>query len=157
VTETKVKEQGLTGVNTEAAEATRSAPDGKKLWTVKWQSAQLEAGDRIYGTMNTVSGTIFKNDKPVSDFYGEKGVSKKDSDVLALEGKVRVVSREQKATLYCDRLEWHGDRELAIAKGNVRVESPLFVMDAGSELWSNPELSQVATPDLYKVKHGRTP
>ena len=155
--EKKVKEQGLTGVNTEAAEAARRAPNGKKLWTVKWESAQLEAGDRIYGTMNTVSGTIFENDKPVSDFFGERGVSKKDSDVLALEGKVRVVSREQKATLYCDRLEWHGERKLAIAKGNVRVESPLFVMDAGPELWSNPDLSQVATPDLYKVKHGRTP
>lgn len=156
----------MTGVNTEAAEATRSDPMGKKLWSVKWQSAQLEAGDRIYGTMYAVSGTIYRNDKPVSDFYGERGVSKKDSDVLALEGKVRLVSRGvqdpgekpvPKATLYCDRLEWHGDRDLLIAKGNVRVESPLFVMDAGSELWSNPDLSQVATPDLYKVKHGRTP
>lgn len=107
--------------------------------------------------MNTVSGTLFEKDKETSDFYGQKAVSKKDSDVLALEGKVRVVSREQKATMYCDRLEWHGDRELVIAKGNVRVDSPLFVMEAGSELWCTPDLSQVATPDLFKEKHGRTP
>ena len=144
-------------MNTESAEATRSAPNGKKLWTVRWESATLEAGDRIYGTMNLVSGTIYENDKAVSRFSGERGVSKKDSDVLALEGKVRVVSLDQKTTLFCDRLEWHGTRKLAIAKGNVRVEAPLFVMDAGSEVWSNPDLSQVATPDLYKVKHGRTP
>jgi hypothetical protein len=159
--ETKPPEEKLTGVRTGAAEATRRSLEGSRgrLWKVKWSSAILETSDegRVFGEMEKVAGTIYRNDKEVSDFYGERAVSKRDSDVLALEGKVRVISRQPKATMYCDRLEWHGDRELVIAKGNVWVVSPLYDMEAGSEVWCAPDLSRVATPDLFKEKHGRTP
>lgn len=144
------------GINTESGEATRYATEGvrHRRWSVRWTSAEMEYTEdgRVFGSMNAVSGSIFENDKVASDYFGDRAVSKKDSDVLALEGSVKVVSRKPKATLICDRLEWHGELGLVVAKGNVRMESERFQFGRAPEIWCAPDLSRVGTPKEYYAR-----
>jgi len=121
---------------------------------VRWQSAELEYTEegRVFGTMNDVGGTIFQADKAASDYFGDRAVSKLENDVLALEGNVRVVSREPKGTLYCERLEWHGELGLVVAKGNVRMESDSYRFGTAPEIWCAPDLSRVGTPKEYYAR-----
>jgi lipopolysaccharide export system protein LptA len=152
-------------VSTAAGEYTRkaSAASKERRWTVRWKSSELHYEEgRAYGTMRDVTGTIFEDDQPVSDFSGDSAVSRRDSSVLSLEGNVKVLSRglevkpgpknvlsATKATLTCDVLEWHGDQKLIIAKGNVRVDSMGYEFGTAPVLLSSADLSEVATPKMY--------
>lgn len=102
--------------------------------------------------MRTVSGSIFEEDRPVSDYSGERAISKETNDVLTLEGKVQVTSKSPPGTLYCDRLEWHSELSLLVAKGNVRLESNRFSFGTAPEIWCSPDLSRVGTPKEYYTR-----
>lgn len=135
-----------------------------RLWEVRWKDALLESQGEgsMFGTMEGVEGTIFRADRPTSDFSGQRAESEKDSDVLVLEGDVKVISREiqaeagarktPSATIYCDRIEWHSKLDLLVAKGNVHVESKGFHFGNAQELWCASDLSRIGTPDLYKAR-----
>jgi lipopolysaccharide export system protein LptA len=150
------KEEVRPGLETNRGEATRRAEGTReRAWTVTWEHAILETGEngRPYGTMNGVRGTIYSDDQPTSDFSAERAISKENSDVLTLEGNVAVIARKPKGKLTCERLEWYGEADLAVAKGNVRVTSEGFTLEDAPEMWAASDLSRVGTPDLYVTRN----
>ena len=67
----KKESEKLREVHVGAGEYTRKvSPEGpEKMWTVKWQSADLQyENGSAYGTMETVSGNIFDGEKLVGDY-----------------------------------------------------------------------------------------
>lgn len=158
-TEPKAEEKGPEKVFTGSGEATRHSGEAnrKKRWTIRWKESQFETHEegRVSGVMKGVTGTIFRNDRPVSDFSADRGIARKENDVLSLEGKVRMISRDPKGELICDRLDWQPDADRIEAKGNVRGTMSGWRMGVFPELWCTPDLRTVATPDLFgKDGHG---
>jgi hypothetical protein len=123
-----------------------------RRWTVRWQSSQLEVGEdgNVSGEMKAVSGTIFRDDQPVSDFYADQGVAPQGSEELLLQGNVRIVARKPVSNLRCDRLVWRPQFNRVEAKGNVRMDLPPWQMGVLPEVWADPDLKEAATPDLFR-------
>jgi hypothetical protein len=100
--------------------------------------------------MEVVTGSLYKEDKVVSTYKAKKAVADEVTGELTLEGDVEVYSPEQKSTLRSETLIWASKgREVIKAKGRVRLESPLYVVGEVPELWADPDLSRVATPEVF--------
>lgn len=140
-------------------EATRFSADGKreKQWTLRWETASEVSFDegKVSGTMARVSGTLSRKNLDVSDFSADRAIATKTGKTLRLEGNVRLVSRDPKASLRCDSVVWRPDLNRVEAKGNVRVDLPPWEMGVLPEVWARPDLSEAATPDMFgKNEHG---
>lgn len=124
------------------------------LWDVEWQSAQLQVEDQGQGsgTMRGVSGTIFSEGKPVAKFSADGGRGDRQAQTLLLRGNVRVVSDSPQGTLVCDRILYVAKEKVIKAQGNVRVTSPQGTIGTMSEIWTSPDLSVVATPELFNAR-----
>ncbi|HEY0868198.1 MAG TPA: hypothetical protein VGE01_12505 [Fimbriimonas sp.] len=141
-------------VNASPGQATRLGPPPKrsKLWTVRWKGARIDFGDegRFSGYMERVTGSIYDDfGKEASTFQGQAGQADKAKDILRLSGQVKVVSKQHKASLFCDKVEYQPDRKVIRAVGNVRIVSDSGTLDAGNEILATPDLRRVATPNLF--------
>lgn len=148
------KEEQARELFTEAGDATRFTQDGvrRKLWTVRWESAYLRyaSNGAVGGDMDVVTGSLYKDDKVVSTYKAKKAVADEVTGELKLEGDVEVYSPEQNSTLRSETLIWASKgREVIKAKGRVRLESPLYVAGEVPELWADPDLGRVATPEVF--------
>lgn len=148
------KEEPARELFTEAGDATRFSEEGerRKLWTVKWGTAYLRYGSegQVGGTMDGVTGQLYKDDKVVSTYKAQKAIADEVTGELTLQGEVEVFSPEQKSTLRSETLIWASKgREIIKAKGRVRLESPLYLAGEVPELWAEPDLSRVATPEVF--------
>ena len=149
------KEEGIAmpkEVNASPGEATRLGANRQKLWTVRWKGARLDftEGGRFSGYMDRVTGSIYgEKGQETSAFQGERGEADKAKDILRLSGSVKILSKEHKATLFCDKLEYEPERKRVRAVGNVRIESQSGVLNAGNEILATPDLTHVATPNLF--------
>lgn len=144
-------------LNTEAGSIARRDPASKRtLWSVAWKSAKLEYTDdnRFGGTMEAVSGTIYQDGKPVSDFTADSATASKADNTLELSGKVVVKAREPKGSLSCRSMRYDGMIERVEALGGVRVETELYQMGPFERVYAKPDLSRVATPDMFEDNDG---
>lgn len=157
-------------------------------WSIRWERAKLgySTDQDFGGKMEAVTGTIFQNGEPMSDYSAEFGEVDKKTQLLTIYGNVKVTSRnEPKAemnpasqdekrlsgVLTCDRLEWLPSRGLVAAKGNVRFASKTY--QAGTlkelstwqvatfkELWATPNIGApggtIGTPDQFADWEGLT-
>jgi len=164
-----------------AGEATQRAeqrPDDRsreRLWTVNWESAQLDVGadGAIGGHMEGVRGVLYQDDKPTSYFTAKAADADRETGVLKLSGDVRVVSPKEPespdffisdkrraisdtpiagARLECEALEWRSDANVIAAKGHVRVVTEDWIAGPEDELWTNSKLTRVGTPDRFGEK-----
>lgn len=102
------------------------------------------------GKLTNVEGTLFDQGTPSSTFFADGATVIKGDDQLALDGNVKIVNLAKQATLRCDSLRWTSKSNRIVAKGNVFVEAPGYKMGPSAEVWASPDLSKVATPDLYQ-------
>jgi hypothetical protein len=141
-------------VNASPGSATRLGPPPKraKLWTVRWKGARIDFGEggKFSGSMDKVTGELYdETGKVASTFQGQDGQADKAQDVLRLSGQVKIVSKEHKASLFCDKVEYQPGRNLIRAVGNVRIESESGILNAGQEVLATSDLKRVATPNLF--------
>lgn len=124
----------------------------KRLWTVKWQKADLVYGEggAIGGSMSEVTGEIYGDGKEASTFKAKSAEADRDTGELKLVGAVEVRSIQPGATLRCETLRWASNgQEIVRAQGQVRVESDGYRLGSFEQLWATPDLSQVGTPDAF--------
>lgn len=119
------------------------------LWTTKWTSTEVEAKEAGNAVLQTVSGDIYREGKPVSHYIAERGRVIQGDQQLELVGNVRVDSTSPVGTLTCDHLFYDGKLKRIRAVGHVRVVSQEGTVGTLSELWATAKLDTVATPDLY--------
>lgn len=138
-----------------------------KAYKVHWKHADVTYDDKTKnwgGTMEQVTGTVFKNDKPIATFSADNGEAHKESNQLDLSGHVKVVGLAYRATLTCDHLQWLSSLKLVRAYGGVVVKgmpdltappktntdiARLGTIGPMDELWSTDDLRTQATPDLF--------
>ena len=139
----------------------KPTPEGFKrhlLWTVKWDSAQVQyAGDEDFGgTMEKVSGTLYGEnergdpDQPLTDFTADRAYADKKSDLLRLEGRIRLTSRDGTRSATCDQVDWHPSKKLLKAAGNVIINTDAYSAGTFKELWASPDLHTAGTPEEFK-------
>ena len=133
------------------------------LYVIKWEKTQLDytlKNGPSSGRLEDVSGDLYRDGKKVSHFTAKTGFADQEKKQLRLEGSVRVVSQDPKATMSCDRMVWQTDELLAKAYGgvtiNFKVEQPgpagtTVEADGGKigpmdELWCLPDLGKAGTP-----------
>jgi hypothetical protein len=124
----------------------------EKLWSVQWQSAEMEVFDQggsLAGTLQQVTGQIVSDGQNVSSFTATSAVSDRDQERLWLTGNVKIVSRNPDMTLTCDKVLYEADIKLIKAQGNIRIESSSGTLGGMPELWAKPDLSRVGTPDAF--------
>lgn len=138
-------------VDTGESEVVRRGPDREPAWSAKSASARLSYGGEgnFGGRFEDVSGLIFSEGKPASEFKARAGVAEQESETLILEGSVRIVGIESKATLSAMRVQWRPDRKLVLASGDVRVNTPDYSIGPFPSLLATPDLRQFGTPDTF--------
>lgn len=107
--------------------------------------------------MEAVTGTIYLDGEPVSDFSADYGQADKKSELLTIYGNVQIKSRVvirngQRiggGILTCERMEWLPSRKLIAAKGQVSFEDALYEAGTFKELWATPKMDSVGTPDQF--------
>lgn len=131
-------------------------PKHEKAWTVHWVGAKLNLGSsgkdgerNGAGTFQNVTGSVYQNGTEASTFRSDEGYGENKTSHLHLTGHVIVVSTDQHATLFCDRLEWIPETKLIRASGNVRVEGKSGKLGTFSEVLATPKLERIGTPDLF--------
>ncbi len=124
-----------------------------RLWTVRWKSAVLDLakeGGQLTGKMSDVTGDIFKAQKVVSTFQSDRSIVDKNNEILVLEGRAKVISKETKTTMTCDRIRYEAAKELIRASGDVKVVGTSGTISGLQEVWMTPDLKVIATPDMFK-------
>jgi hypothetical protein len=124
----------------------------RKLWSIQWQSARLLAGDESLETANlqTVAGTLYRNNKPVGTFKSEAGRTDRPEDELELSGKVALYGLENRTRITCKQLVYYPRQNVIKLRGEVRMTAPGMKGDLGEEVWATADLSRVATPREFK-------
>lgn len=139
-------------VETDPGEAVIRNEAGKTLYKVAWQSARLNFGDQgaISGTMEKLQGAMYQDELPMNTFTAESGEAVRAQSLLKLSGGVIVQSKERKARIRCDRLEWWADKKLVKAIGHVRATGDFGSLGEFPELWATADMSIIATRDMFK-------
>jgi len=121
------------------------------LWTVTSSDLNLNVSDSgpLFGNATHVNGFMYTNGSKVASFQADRG-SDRGRSSLELDGHVVVVSHSESRTLTCDVLKWNPNRRLAIATGNVRYQTLGTKVGPFPEIWAQPDLGTLGTPDLMK-------
>lgn len=141
------------GFLTESGEAIqRSAEDRRVIWEIAWRAAAVSiVGDEpTEGKLQEVSGRLYRDGEPVSEFQALEGVADGAREILTLDGRVEVREIETGATLRCDRLVYEGKHARLKAEGNVRLEVPGFTMGPMDAFWVTSDLQRGGTPDQFE-------
>ncbi len=128
------------------------APKRTKLWTVRWEHADLTMGSESQqsGKMETVTGEIYRDGHRISTFAGDTGHGSQTNQTLELDGHVKVIGADPKGTLTCDRLEYDGQAKILKAKGAVTYDGANGILGPLPELWATPDLKEISSPELFK-------
>lgn len=126
--------------------------DRRTLWDIEWQSADVEyLGESSFGgDMKKVSGTYYEQGKPASEFVAEDAQVKRGTNVLVIQGKVKVSSSDPPGSITCDEVTYDGNKEIIEAKGHLTVVSNGYTVTGIPVVLAKPRLWQVSTPDLFK-------
>lgn len=125
------------------------------LWDVEWETSQVQPADGGKAVLRTVRGKLYTKGKPTTDFEADGARVDQKAQLLILRGHVRLVSSDPKGTLTCDEIRYEAanpDRRVVKARGNVLVVGEVGTVGPTAELWSNPDLTVVATPNLFDTK-----
>ena len=115
---------------------------GDSRTTVEVRSAEAEQ----------ISGEVFRHGKPISTFSADRADGDPATEVLVLSGHVVIVSLEYKATLTCGSIRYDARAKVYRAKGDVRIKMKSGAVGTLSEALATPDLSKVATPDLFQAQ-----
>ncbi|GIK32916.1 MAG: hypothetical protein HND43_06000 [Armatimonadetes bacterium] len=140
-------------VSTGTAELVRygKGEDRPKLWSVRWQTADLEysEAEEFSMKMDHVSGALYAKNEPVAEFRADSAYADKASDTLILRGHVWVEALNPNGTVFCSEVKWLADSEVIQASGGVRLESRDYKLGPIETLWCSPDLRRAGTPDLF--------
>lgn len=121
------------------------------VWSVDAKESQLSYGgeNTMRGTLEGVSGTLYRDGAPASRFTADRGSADQATRRLDLEGRVRVTAEGRGAVLTADRLRWIDARQVVEAEGDVRVVTQDYEIGPIPRLWATPDLRDVGTPETF--------
>ena len=109
-----------------------------------------KAGAKFSGEI--VTGEIFKDNKVSCTFSAVNGEGDRDSEILTLTNRVRVVSKAPACTVTCDKLIYYGDKKFFKAIGNVHVLGTMGSVGTIDEVWATADFQRIATPDMFNQR-----
>jgi len=180
----KEKEKPVIGqvkINTSNGEAIeRKVPSREISYHIKWETAQVAAGDKgiSAGRMDTVSGEMYDKGEVVNTFKADHADADRSKQLLILTGHVQVDSKgnqdastvpvqgsqappaQKSARIVCERLEWHAVEKVFLGRRyysgtvkafhNIDLTGSYGVISGLDELWATPDLTHVGTPEMFK-------
>ncbi|MDX2065575.1 MAG: hypothetical protein SFX74_07535 [Fimbriimonadaceae bacterium] len=146
---------------------TETAPR-RKRWTVRWKSSEIRPEQREGGAspmgrgdFRTVTGSLYDgaDDTRVSSrFEAERAQVDQTRRTLKLTGRVRLVSEppadarsRRPVVLTCDTMTYSDRDRIIRASGNVKIEMAQGELGFSNDLWANPELTRIGSPDLFRA------
>jgi hypothetical protein len=134
-------------------ETIRRNSAGKRVWSIRWKSAQLSIIDgKQSGRMNDVNGDAFEKDVLVSQFESKQAEADAKTDRLKLSGGVKILATESKTTLIAQKVDWLPDQKVFRASGDVIVEGPNGIIGPTDTLFVTPKLDRMASSESYFKK-----
>jgi LPS export ABC transporter protein LptC len=109
-----------------------------------------EKGGQFTGELSGVTGEIFKSEVVACTFQADRSTADKNKDILVLEGNTKVVSKDMKMTLTCDRIRYDAKTEFVQALGKVKIHGPSGTVTGLEEVWATPDMKEFGTPDMFK-------
>ncbi len=123
--------------------------DGNILWSISGESTRVGIGSDegsqafLYG----VSGEVYQDGKPASQFESQEGKANTDSRTFKLLKRVVVTSLSADAKLEADELEWLPDKELFVARGSVTVKRDDWTFGPTPELYARADLKAIGSSE----------
>lgn len=167
-------------INLGKGDGTFRDPDTKKaLWDLEWESSVVQPGSgSTEGVLRTVRGKLFTENPVPTTFEADGARIDQDQQLLVLKGNVKIISPGNSkgdgsladvpsssgkrdlltipaGTLTCDQVRYEAKvkgKEIIKARGNVLVKTTQGTIGPTPELWTNPKLTIVATPNMYEEK-----
>lgn len=157
----------------------RDPDTNKKLWDLEWESSVVQPGEgSSTGVLRTVRGKLYTDSPSPTTFEADGARIDQEQKLLVLKGHVKIVSpasdgrnesmvkaRNSRGdtdllfvpagTLTCDQVRYEAKvkgKEIIKARGNVLVATDQGTIGPTPELWTNPKLTVVATPNMYEAK-----
>ncbi|CAN5535042.1 hypothetical protein BH11ARM2_BH11ARM2_31430 [soil metagenome] len=147
------EEESVGAINVGPGKSTDRKPDGKRdpLWDLHWEEARVNPASKEVQAQ-AITGVVYQEGKPAANYSGQAGAADQKKETLLLKGNVQVKSLARDATLFCDELLYEGKqgkKGRIRARGNVRVQAKDGNLSSTSEIWATPDLTQIATPELF--------
>lgn len=107
----------------------RDVDTGKMLWELKAKRGSGQAKDgKIVGTLQEVQGVLYQDGKPTLHFKAENAKADSDEERVLAWGRVKAVSKVNRAELTTQKITWEAKKNLITAEGNVRIQWGDFEM-----------------------------
>jgi hypothetical protein len=127
------------------------------LWTASWDRGEIRlpptgAKTGTFGSTTNVSGAIYERGKISCLYKADQSfaVNAPRKKTLVMTNHVSVDSADPKGTLLCDKLVYDGIKKFFIATGHVQVLGTLGAKGTLDEVWANPDLTEIASPELFE-------
>jgi hypothetical protein len=119
-----------------ASKSTRTDPSsGKTLWELNWKQSKFEMTNQGQeAEVEGVTGTGYGNGKPVSTFAADKAVIRRGSDVIELQGNVKVSSTMEQATMTANKVAFDPRSGMYNAEENVSLFHESIKMNVAKKL-----------------------
>jgi hypothetical protein len=126
------------------------------LWNLKIENGTFnvaQAGSKAgtTGSGTNVSGEIFDKGKVNCRYKAKHGeaVNTPTNRKLTLNDQVEVDAVDPPGRLLCDKLIYDGIKKFFIATGHVQVLGTLGTKGTLDEVWATPDLTKIASPELF--------
>ncbi|MEI8280828.1 MAG: hypothetical protein WCG75_00340 [Armatimonadota bacterium] len=122
-------------------------------WHISWQSANIAiVNGKQSGFMFKVKGEAYEKGEIASTFFADHAEADKAVNRLILDGGIKVTSKRTKTELAAKKVEWLADLKLFKASGEVTLVSESGVVGPVDALYTNSDLSKVASSKDYFKK-----
>lgn len=136
-----------------AGEARRMSDGSPKqtLWAIAWKTAEVEYDDKgdFGGGMFEVTGTVFRQGKPMSGFAAKEATATYGSNKLSIRGNVTITVLEPKTTLKCREIVWNPDDDRYEARGSVIVDTEQYTLGPFDAIYASADLQTIGTPETF--------
>ena len=128
------------------------------IYSIKWKSAIISGTgtDAFQSTLKDVSGTIYKDGKPTTEYSADTGFVDRTEKLLTAEGRVHVKALPGNGkelsgmSMTSERMSYREGDRIIRAAGNVTIKRDDFDAGPFPELWCSNDLGEIATPAAYK-------
>ncbi len=135
------------------ASAEQYSADGKSLlWMTNWESLDMNvtSDNTSSGKMHVVTGSLYQEGKPTTDFSGDEGTADQSRQLLELSNHVKLISRTQSTTLTATKMSHEARKKLVVASGGVKVDGKAGKAGVFDKLYASVDLKRIGTQDHFE-------
>ena len=133
---------------------TSEDPKAPPSFTLRWEGGKFDVdkGGVDVANLQSPSGEIFREGKPVATYRAEKGGAKRETRRLEIDDDVVLRTIDGKQTLKAAHGEYRSAEKLVRMMGGVTANGTFGTLSGVPELWATPDLKLVGTPAMFAQK-----